>query len=482
MNAIQYGRYRIVSELGKGAMGIVYQAHDPQIDRMVALKILRQDRVVDHEFVRRFITEARAIGRLSHPNIVTVFDVGEDHGTIFIAMEFLEGQSLDMLLNERAFSLDEIIDIGIQVADALEYAHQRGIIHRDIKPGNIIITPQGHTKVTDFGIARIEGNTGQKMTQMGEILGTPVYMPPEQVAGQPADGRSDIYALGVVLYELTTGKRPFNGSNLTTLFNAIGSETAAPPAKLTPQIPEPLSQLIMKCLSKAPGDRFQNGKNLADALRRCRASQSGFEVPALYSPPKKQTRVYLLAILAILFITGGLLLFFLPNHQPPDPTLSRQSRIVTKKTNTGKRFDTLNKAPDIHIVPKTKPSPLKSGSRSTTKKMRASIAARPLEAHKTSSSLPLLDKPKQKKAAGNSTRKSKREKQKQSTLDIQSAPPGADFFVNGKYRGITPLRVKLPWGKYEVRLRHKNYFGWEAQLNLDKPGTIPLQIRLIPEN
>ncbi len=249
MSDMQYGRYRIVSELGKGAMGVVYQAHDPQIDRMVALKVLRQDRVVDQEFVRRFVAEARAIGRLSHPNIVTVYDVGEDHGTIYIAMEFLEGRSLDMLIGEQAFSPEKIVDLGIQVAVALEYAHCQGIIHRDIKPGNIIITPQGHVKVTDFGIARIEGGSGQQMTQMGEILGTPIYMPPEQVAGQPVDGRSDIYALGVVLYELTTGQRPFSGDNLTTLFNAIGKETPVTPSRLNPQIPSTLSQLIMIVLN-----------------------------------------------------------------------------------------------------------------------------------------------------------------------------------------------------------------------------------------
>jgi len=439
---MQYGRYRIVSELGKGAMGVVYQAHDPQIDRMVALKVLRQDRVVDQEFVRRFVAEARAIGRLSHPNIVTVFDVGEDHGTIYIAMEFLEGRSLDVLIGEQTFSPEKIADLGMQVADALDYAHRQGIVHRDIKPGNIIITPQGHIKVTDFGIARIEGTSGHQMTQMGEILGTPIYMPPEQVAGQPVDGRSDIYALGVVLYELTTGQRPFAGDNLTTLFNAIGNETPATPSRLNPQISSVLSRLIMKCLSKSPGDRFQNGQSLSEALKGCLTTK-----PSPVGPPglvrkKRRTGMYTLAGLAALVVIGVFVFIFIPGESP-SPTL-------IPKPEPEK---SVPKPEPVKSIPK--PEPIKP----TSKPEPIKLTSKPVPPKPTS-------KP----------------ESKLSTLDVQSTPPGAGFYVNGKYKGTTPIKVKLPYGKYEVRLQHEKYFGWEAQLSLDKPGEIPLRIRLVPED
>lgn len=446
---MQYGRYQIVSELGRGAMGMVYKAHDPQIDRMVALKVLREDRVVDQEFVRRFIAEAQAIGRLSHPNIVTVFDVGEDHGTIYIAMEFLEGRSLDLLIGEKDFTSEQIVDLGIQVAGALDYAHRQGIIHRDIKPGNIIFTPQGHVKVTDFGIARIEGASGHQMTQMGEILGTPIYMPPEQVAGQPVDGRSDIYALGVVLYELTTGQRPFTGDNLTTLFNAIGKEIPPTPVRLNRQVPSALSQLIMKCLSKSPGERYQNGQSLSEALKGCLASKP---VAATYQKvqKKKRTWLYVLAGLSILAM-GVLAVVSISVYSPPSPPIPQ--------SGTPTPVPAPDPTPTPQPVPPTpKPKPV------LPKPVLPKPEPKPVPP--TPKPKPVIPKP----------------ALKRSTLDVQSAPPGAGFYVNGKYHGKTPIKVKLPYGKYEVGLRHDKYFGWEAQLNLDKPGEIPLRIRLVPED
>lgn len=208
---MKYGRYEVLSELGRGSMGMVFQAHDPQIDRLIALKVLREDRLTSEDYVKRFLKEATAVGRLSHPGIVTVYDVGQDHGTIYIAMEFLQGQPLDTLSKNRACAQEDIIRIGIQAAEALHYAHERGIVHRDIKPPNIICDQAMRVKITDFGIAHIDDPEGQQMTRAGEILGTPVYMAPEQVLGQQVDGRSDIYSLGVILYELSTGQRPFQG-------------------------------------------------------------------------------------------------------------------------------------------------------------------------------------------------------------------------------------------------------------------------------
>lgn len=449
MNPEQYGRYRIVSELGTGAMGRVYQAHDPQIDRMVALKVLREDRVVDQEFVRRFVSEAQAIGRLSHPNIVTVYDVGEDHGTIYIAMEYLEGRSLDLLIQEKNFGLNEIVDIGVQVADALDYAHRQGIIHRDIKPGNIIITPQDHVKVTDFGIARIEGTAGHQMTQMGEILGTPIYMPPEQVAGQPVDGRSDIYALGVVLYELGTGQRPFSGDNLNTLFNAIGTETPETPSNLNPSMPVALSQLILRCLHKSPGERFQNGRDLSQALKRSLSAQPiPGEMPfGTMTPKKSRWRPILLVLASIIVI--GLIAFIVLRLWIP------------ASTPTSKPKPT---------IPSSKPKPAEPTP--------PPVAPKP--ASVPPKSLPKTEPPKSTPKAS-VTEPKKKPILKRSILHVQSAPTGARLSIDGKYKGTTPLKLTLPYGKYEVGLQYKNYYGWEAQVNLDKPGEIPLRIRLVPE-
>jgi serine/threonine protein kinase len=266
---MKYGRYEVVKELGRGTMGVVYQAHDPQIDRMVALKVLRPDRVVSQDFVLRFLREAKAIGRISHPNIVTVYDVGQDRGTIYIAMEYLEGRPLNEAIKGRTLPPEEAVRMCSEVAEALGYAHGKGIIHRDIKPSNIILTPDQRTKLTDFGIARIEDPDAAQQTQAGDILGTPVYMAPEQVMGQRADARTDLYALGVILYEMVVGKRPFGGGNIAAIFRSITHEPPEDPMKAGAFHHRELADLILKSLSKDASCRFQTGQEMAAALKAC---------------------------------------------------------------------------------------------------------------------------------------------------------------------------------------------------------------------
>lgn len=368
-------------------MGVVYQAHDPQIERAVALKVLREDRVTSEAFVQRFLKEARAIGRLSHPNIVTVYDVGEDHGTIFIAMELLEGTPLNRVAQEREFSVEEIIHLGTQIAETLGYAHQKGIIHRDVKPSNILVQDNGQMKITDFGIAHIEDPSGLVQTQAGEILGTPAYMSPEQVLARPIDGRSDLFSLGIILYELSTKKRPFIGDNMAGVFQAITQTHPPEPHQVNPSIPQRLSQTIMRCLNKAPEERFESGHALARALSET------IEKKEILPQRKERRRMsFLLILIPLILGLGGLSYYLIPR------------------------------------------------------------ASKPPGAEKVS----------------------------MGSMKVESQPNGAQVFIDGAFKGTTPLSLSLPVGKHEVRLTHPEYHEWEAQVQLNEEGETPLQVRLIP--
>jgi eukaryotic-like serine/threonine-protein kinase len=268
------GRYEVVSELGKGAMGVVYLAKDPVIGRMVAIKTIRatgNDEDDTEEFRERFVREAQTAGILSHPNIVTIHDIGEDAETqtSFIAMEYIEGKNLKMLLGEKTkFPFEQISVMIAEIAEALDYAHRKGIIHRDVKPANVIITTDGKVKITDFGIAKIASSN---LTTTGQFLGTPNYMSPEQVSGAPVDGRSDLFSLGVVLYELLTSKKPFQGDNLTAISYKIVHEDFTPPADLTPGVPVDFNEIVARAMAKDPWNRYQRGKDLALALYQLKA-------------------------------------------------------------------------------------------------------------------------------------------------------------------------------------------------------------------
>ncbi|MGC8808684.1 MAG: CHASE2 domain-containing serine/threonine-protein kinase [bacterium] len=263
------GRYEILSELGKGAMGVVYKGRDPIIGRLVAIKTIRFDRLYEAQEIEglkeRFFNEAQAAGKLIHPHIVTIFDVGEDRGLSFMAMEFVEGEPLSKFTSkERLLPLEKVINLIIESAEALDFAHRHGIVHRDIKPANIMLTPSGKAKVMDFGIAKLPTST---LTQTGSILGTPAYMSPEQISGRELDGRSDLFSLGCVFYELMTGARPFKGENLSALSYQITQGTPLLPSALNPRIPSILDVFMLKALAKSPQQRFQNGQEMATSLR-----------------------------------------------------------------------------------------------------------------------------------------------------------------------------------------------------------------------
>ena len=383
---MNYGRYQISGRLGEGSMGILYQAYDPQIDRMVALKVLRRDRLFSEEFVQRFLKEAKAIGRLSHPNIVTVFDVGRDQENLYIAMELVQGEPLDRVVRDGTMSLKETVIFGIHVAEALNYAHQQKVVHRDIKPSNIIVSPTGQVKITDFGIAHFEDLDATDETRAGVVLGTPLYMSPEQLSGQPVDARSDLYSLGAILYELTSGRCPFQGNGLAALFRSISQDTPECPARVDSSLEleqtQAFYQLIMKSLSKAPEERFQTGAQMAAALIACLRPVESAEENQPTAHKKNRRFAYTVAGTVI---STGLLIALLALFWPAPKQL----------------------------------------------------------------------------------------------LSVESAPGGAQVFIDGSFQGKTPLRLSLPLGKHEVRLSLARHFEWKAQVDLSDDNQESLSIPMV---
>ena len=265
------GRYEIVAELGRGAMGTVYHGLDATIERPVALKTLNPElpQEILAEVKERFLREAKSAGRLNHPNIVTIYEFGEDAGVAFIAMEFLEGKSLQDVMRGGRLPFTTIADIVAQVADALDYANRFGVVHRDIKPANIMIAPHGAAKLTDFGIARVQSSS---MTQTGAMLGSPKYMSPEQVLGQQADGRADIFSLGVVLYEMLASATPFETRDITvfSLMQRIVTVPHPPVTEAAPGTPQPFEDMLKRALAKKPEERYQRAGDFATDLRNLR--------------------------------------------------------------------------------------------------------------------------------------------------------------------------------------------------------------------
>jgi serine/threonine-protein kinase len=264
------GRYVVEELVGEGAMAKVYRARDPEIGRTVAVKLLKEELCVDEEYVNRFLREAKAAGAISHPNIVTIYDVGRAGASPYITMEFLDEKSLAELFAEGTkLPIKHVISIAIQLARALDHAHRRGIVHRDVKPGNILLMEKGQTvKITDFGIARLDRSDDLQKTHAGTVLGTPRYMSPEQAAGQTVDGRSDLFSLGVILYEMVTGKKAFDSNNVATLILQIMQKEPVPIRELAPEVPVGLQRIISKLLNKRPDQRFKTGEELAEALGR----------------------------------------------------------------------------------------------------------------------------------------------------------------------------------------------------------------------
>ncbi len=437
------GRYEIIKTIGQGAMGLVYKAKDPAIDRTVAIKTIREDSNLfakdAEEVKKRFKREAQVAGRLSHPGIVTIYDVGGEGGLFYIVMEYVEGDTLDKIIDSKHLpDVDKTIDLMLQVCDAIGYAHKNGIIHRDIKPANIMIVDKRYVKVMDFGIARIASSD---MTQVGKIMGTPNYMSPEQVMGAKVDNRTDIFSMGVILYELLTGEKAFPGESITTVIYRILHEHPTPPRSLRLQLPLSLDYIVSKSMSKEIEKRYQSMGEFAKDLRNYKS----LEQPKELKTAKPEAEIEDTLSMS----TMGNAPAAEKKAESKKPELAKPARQseISKQSSTG--YMIMGALILVIIVGaglfylKSRPSPVVKEEKKDTQP-----AAAPEKVESPKPVEPVAEK--------------------YGSIMVRSKPK-TRIFINGKPAGTTPNEItNLPVGEYNVALKHDDFPEWVTQVSVEE--------------
>lgn len=477
------GKYTIQRELGRGAMGVVYRGFDPFIEREVAIKTLRTDGVEAKELpalLERFKKEAQAAGRLNHPSIVQIYEYGEDAGQVYIAMEIVQGVELRDYLEEGAkFGLDRVVAMMTELLDALGFAHRHGVVHRDIKPGNIVVLPDGRIKIMDFGIARLESST---LTQAGTVLGTPSYMSPEQFMGQRVDGRSDLFSAGAILYELLTGEKAFPGNAFSTIMHKVLKDQPVPPSELNVLVSPAFDAVVRKALGKRPDERFQTAAEFVQALKRALAGEAPLaegggdgtlvvgDATMVASAADATMVARGPAADATVVATPGVAQ---PSRAAPaDATLVAAADVGVPP---GASVDTAHPASVPPPAPAT-PAAVSVSSRVGRNAllaagaalvvlaglwlgMRGDDAAIPQPVAEPVAQVP--------HDAG--------------WLQVDSVPSGAVLTLDhGAFAGVTPTRLALPAGAHHLRARKEGFQDWEATIEIAAGEEIPLQLTLSP--